>query len=289
MWSDASMSPDVARKTWRTLEPYHAQVYFAPEAQEEYLALGLDSSQNRAVGYFPARAAAMGAVTWPTVQATFFNFSAFACQFGITGVWDITSPEAVVAARLRGADRALRRMCGELLDDTSEAAELARTASEACTPYGRPLYAAHAGLDWPEPDHLVLWHATTLLREYRGDGHIAALVAAGLTGLEAAVLHVAMNDTWGRKGLQATRAYSDEEWDAAAASLAERGWLDADGAFTEEGRARREAIEATTDELAMAPWERIGEDGAARLRELVRPLSKAISDAGAFGRSGPKL
>ena len=282
------MNPDVARKTWRTTEAYHAMVYFAPEAKAEYVALGLDAESNAAVGYFPARAAAMGAVTWQTVQATFFNFSALACQFGITGVWDIATPESVLAARLRGADLALQRMCGDLLADTKEAADLARDAAAACTPYGRPLYAAHAGLDWPEPDHLVLWHAITLLREYRGDGHIAALVGAGLTGLEAAVLHVAMNDTWGRKALQATRAYSNEEWDAAAVSLAQRGWLDAEGGFTDEGRARREAIELQTDELAMAPWERIGEDGAARLRELVRPLSTAITESGAFGR-GPRL
>ena len=283
------MNPDVARQTWRTCEAYHAMVYFAPEAQQEYAAIGLDSKANRAVGYFPARAAAMGAVTWPTVQATFFNFSAVAVQFGIVGVWDVASPEQVLAARLRGADRALQRMCGELLNDTSEAAELAREAAEGCNPYGRPLYAAHAGQPWPEPAHLQLWQAITLLREFRGDGHIAALVGAGLTGLEAAVLHVAMDDTWGRKGLQATRVYTDQEWDGAVASLGERGWLDASGAFTEEGRARREALELQTDVLALAPWERIGEDGAARLRELVRPLSKAITDSGAFGKVGPTL
>jgi hypothetical protein len=98
-----------------------------------------------------------------------------------------------------------------------------------------------------------------------------------------------MGDTWSRQGLQATRAYSDEEWDAAVASLFERQWLDASGAFTQEGRGRREAIEAKTDELALAPWERIGEDGCARLRELVRPLSKAVSDAGTFGPVGPTL
>ena len=281
------MNPEVARKTWRTLEPYHAMVYFAPEAQAGYAALGLDASQNRAVGYFPARAAAMGAVSWQTVHATFFNFSPLACQFGIEGVWDITTPSAVLAARLEAADLALRRMCGDLLADLDEATDLARTAAAGCTPYGRPLYAAHAGLAWPDETHLQLWHAITLLREYRGDGHIAALVCAGLTGLEAAVLHVAMDDTWKRKGLQATRAYSDEEWDAATASLAERGWLDGEGAFTADGRARREAIEAQTDELSLAPWRLIGEDGAARLRELVRPLSQAINDSGAFGRSGP--
>ena len=264
-------------------------VYFAPEAQQEYAAIGLDSSANRAVGYFPARAAAMGAVTWPTVQATFFNFSAFAVQFGIEGVWDLVTPEQVLAARLRGANRALRRLCGDLLEHTAEAAELARRATEGCNSYGRPLYAAHAALAWPQEPHLQLWHAITLLREFRGDGHIAVLVGAGLTGLEAAVLHVAMGDTWSRKGLQSTRVYSDQEWEAAIAALSSRGWLDADGAFTEQGRARREALEAQTDELALAPWQLLGEAGAARLRELVSPLSTAIRENGGFGANGPKL
>ncbi len=284
------MNPDTARSTYRTLEPYHAMVYFVPEAQEEYATLGLDGKANRAVGYFPARAAAMGAVTWATVHATFFNFSAVAVQFGISGVWDIASPADVLAARLRGADRALTRICGDQLDDLDEAVGLARKAAEGCTPYGRPLYAAHAALPWPEPPHLQLWHAVSLLREFRGDGHIAALVGAGLTGLEAAILHVAMPDSpWNRKALQATRVYSDEEWDAAVASLDARGWLHPDGSLTEDGTARREAIELLTDELALPAWERIGEDGASRLRDLVRPLSHAISEAGTFGRMGPAL
>ncbi len=286
------VQPATARKTFKTLEPVHAMVYFVPEAQEEYAAIGLDSTQNRAVGYFPARAAAMGAVSWETVQATFFNFSAFAVQFGISGVWDIAAPADVLAARRRGADRALRRICGDLLDDSdaiNEAVALARKASEGCTPHGRPLYAAHAGLAWPEEPHLQLWHAITLLREFRGDGHIAALVCAGLSGLEAAVLHVAVGDTWNRKALQATRVYGDEEWDAAVASLGERGWLNQDGTFTEEGIARREAIEVQTDVLALAPWQQIGEDGCARLRDLVRPLSQAVADAGTFGAKGPTL
>lgn len=284
------MNPDIARQTHRTLEPVHGMIYFAPEPQQEYAAIGLDSSQNRAIGYFPARAAAMGAVTWQTVQATFFNFSALAVQSGMTGVWDIATPEQIVAARLRGADRALQRIGGALLDDLDEAVALARTATQGCTPFGRPLYAAQAGLSWPEKSHLQLWHALSLLREFRGDGHIAVLVSEGLTGLEAAVLHVAMlSALGGRKGLQGSRVYSDEEWDGAVASLAADGWLQADGTFTEEGRARRAAIELKTDELAMGPWEEIGEDGAARLRELVRPLSKAVSDAGTFGPVGLKL
>ena len=116
-----------------------------------------------------------------------------------------------------------------------------------------------------------------------------ALVAAGLTGLEAAILHVAFADTWTRQGLQSTRVYSDEQWDAAVESLRDRGWLDPDAKLTEEGHRRREAIEAQTDELAMAPWRHLGQERTDRLVELVRPLSRAISEAGAFGKRGPQL
>ena len=278
------MNPTVSRTMWRAMEPVHAMVYFAPEPQEEYLALGLDAKANRAVGYFPARAAAMGAVTWPVVQATFFNFSALAVQFGMAGVWDLTTPAQVSAARYRGVDRALRRSLGEAVAgvEMEEAADLARTASEGCTPYGRPLYAANAGLPWPVEPHLQLWHAITLLREFRGDGHIAALVADGLTGLQAAVMHVAQGDLWSRKALQTTRAYSDEEWDEAVAYLVARGWLTPEGGFTALGTERRQAVEDLTDELALPAWEHLGEQGCTRLAELTRPLSDLVIASGSF-------
>ena len=279
-----ALDPEVARNTWKALEPLHAMIYFTAEPQEEYQALGLDSKANRAVGYFPARAAAMGAVTDAVVQATFFNFSPLAVAFGMADVWTRVTPEQVQSARFRGADRALRRLCGDLLDgpDVVEAVELARTAAAGCTPYGRPLYAANAGLAWPQAPHLQLWHAITLLREFRGDGHICALVVDGLTGLEAAVLHVAQADLWTRGPLQATRAYSDEEWDGAVAALQVRGWLDGDAQFTDQGRAARQRVEDLTDRLALPSWERIGADGCTRLRELVAPLVKAVVDNGGF-------
>ena len=277
-----TVTPELARRTWQALEPYHAMIYFVPEAQEEYAALGFDVKGNRAAGYFPARAAAMGAVSVDLVQATFFNFSRFACEFGITGAWETATPAQLLEARYRAADRALRRLCGDLLDDVTEVVELARTAAEGCTPYGRPLYAANAGLAWPEEPHLQLFHAQTLLREYRGDGHIAALVVEQVSGLEAAVLHVAQGDSWKRSGLQATRAYSDEEWDGAVADLAERGWLQPDGTFTDEGRAARKRVEDRTDELSVPAYARLGADGCARLQELAAPLTKAVVDGGGF-------
>ena len=279
------MDPSVSRACWTTLEPVHAQVYFVPEAQEEYAALGFDLVANRAAGYFPARAAALGAVSAAVVRATFYNFSARAVEAGMEGAWQTTSPQALVEARYRAADRALRRLCGDLLDspEVAEAVELARTACEGCTPEGRPLYAGNAALPWPQTPHLQLFHAVTLLREFRGDGHIAALVLEGVTGLEAAVMHVAQGDTWTREPLRRTRGYSTQDWDAAVAGLHERGWLDAEERLTDDGRVVRQRVEDRTDLLALPAWERLGEDGCARLRALVRPLSRAVVDGGGLG------
>lgn len=283
------MQPSVSRVMWKATEPVHAMVYFAPEPQEEYRAIGLDSEANRAVGYFPPRAAAMGAVSWPVVQATFFNFSELAVQFGMAGVWDKVTPEQVTQARYRGVDRALRRALGDAIagPEIEEATALARTASEGCTPYGRPLYAANAGLAWPDEPHLQLWHAITLLREYRGDGHIAALVADGLTGLQAAIMHVVQGDLWSRKALQATRVYTDDEWDVAVAQLAERGLLTPDAKFTDLGTKHRQQVEDVTDELALPAWKHLGEQGCARLRELVQPLSDLVIASGSFPLAKP--
>ena len=280
------MDPSVSRACWRTLEPVHAMVYFAaPEIAEEYSALGFDLATNRAAAYFPARAAALGAVSTGVVQAVFYNFAPRAVSAGMGGAWQIVTPEQLVQARLRVADRALRRFCGELLDspDVAEAAELAREACTACTPEGRPLYAGGAALDWPESAPLQLFHGIGLLREFRGDGHVAALLAEGISGLEAGLLHVAQGDAWTREPLRKSRGWTTEQWEAAAAGLRERGWLDADGQFTDEGRAVRQRVEDRTDVLALPPWEQLGEQRCSRLRALVRPLSKAVVAAGGLG------
>lgn len=276
------MEAIVSRQCWKTLEPVHALVYFAAEAQEEYASLGYDVQANQAAGYFPARAAAMGAVTAGVVQATFFNFSAIAVVFGMDRAWEIATPQQVLEARYRAADRALRRLCGDLLDspDVLAAATLARTATTGCVPEGRPLYAGNASLQWPEVPHLALFHAITLLREFRGDGHVAALVLEGVTGLEAAIMHVAQGDSWTREPLRKTRGYTTEEWDAAASGLRDRGWLDGQDTFTEQGAEVRQRIEDNTDRLALPAWQALGEAGATRLRQLVRPLSSAVLDGG---------
>lgn len=275
------MDAAVARDMWRSLEPCHGIVYVAPQRAEVYARVGLDPG---AMSYIASRAAALGAVPAEVVRATFYDFfHPDVVRAVIPEAWRRAAPERIVGARLAVADSALRGILGPVVDgpEVAEAAELAREAADSCEPPGRPLFAAHAALPWPVEPHLVLWQAQTLLREYRGDGHVAALLAEGVSGLEAHVVYEATGAV-PRGVLQATRGWSDADWSAAGRRLHERGWLDAQGRLSEAGRAHRERLERRTDELMLAPWERLGPVRCRRLRELARPLSEALVTSGAF-------
>ncbi|MFC5012975.1 SCO6745 family protein [Nocardioides plantarum] len=276
------MDATVAGRTARTLETLHALCYFAPEVNDELVALGVRTGRAT---YFASRSAAMGAVGGGTVAATFFVFSPSLVAKFVPAVWSAASPEAVVAARRRAVDAAYRRLLGDEAlgsPEVAEAAELTRAAVAGADPAGRPLYAAHADLDWPTEPHLALWHGLTLLREYRGDGHVAALLAHGLTGLEALVTHTATGTGFTQPAAQLTRGWSEEQWAGAVASLAARGLMTDDGTLTEAGAALRTSVEAATDEMAVGPWATLGEDGRARLKEIGKPLVMRAVAAGAF-------
>ena len=282
------MDPTTARKTWRTLEPIHGLIYFAPEAADAYTALGLPAGR---AGYFASRAAAMGAVPAEVVIATFFNFYPPFVRETIPHAWSVASPEQIVEARFAAAGAALRRALGAAADgpDVAEAAALARIAAEAACawPEGRPLFAGHASLSWPDDPLLQLWHAQTLLREFRGDGHIAAMTIEGVSGVEALVIHGATGDV-SPSILQSSRQWPDEGWAAGVDRLRSRGWLTADGTLTDTGAAHRQWVEERTDLMSLAPYRALGDDRCARLRDLCRPLSKAIVDSGTFGfRAAP--
>ena len=281
------MEPLIARTTWRTLEPLHGMIYFVPEAAERYAAAGIT---NDRAGYFASRAAAMGEVAADVVIATFYNFHPDVVRRAIPHAWTEASATSLLAARLDAADAALRRALGDAIDgdEVTRAAEIAREAALVACEHleGRPLFAGHAGLDWPDAPHLVLWTAQTMLREFRGDGHIAALAVEGISGCEALVMHGASGDVPATV-LQASRAWSDDEWSATVDRLADRGLLDGSGAFTDAGRSLRQAIEDRTDRLAMLPYAAIGEERCAELRELARPLSKAVVDGGLLVPSRP--
>ncbi|WP_017537770.1 SCO6745 family protein [Nocardiopsis halophila] len=271
------IDPVLARKAWAALEPYHSGVYFSPEAQQKYQELGADPQHS----YFAARAAPMGPVPAEVVVSTFYNFCPDLVRRAVPAVWEAASPQDYVQARLSGMDASLRRILGDRVDgpEMRRAAELARTAAEAAAdmPEGRPLFAAHAALPWPEEPHLVLWHAQTLLREFRGDGHIALLVAGGRSGLEAVVLHAATGSVM-LKFLRASRAWPDAEWDAAVERLRAEGLVSEDGglALTDKGAEHRAELEAATDRLSAAPYAALGEEGCKELRTLGKPLGKEV-------------
>lgn len=276
-----SLSPADARRTWRSMEAVHGMIYFTPDAPPAYEAIGITSNRT---GYFASRAAAMGAVGAEVVIATFVNFHPGLVRRAMDGVWSKVTPAQVLEARLAAVDTSLRRAFGDELlasDDLATAAALLREAAlVACEhPEGRPLFAGHATLPWPDEPHLALWHAQTLLREFRGDGHVAALTVEGLGGLDALVSHAASGDVPAAV-LQATRAWSDDEWAAGVASMAERGLVNDDGSFTDAGRDQRTRIEAATDRLAVAPWAALGTERAARVRAVGKVLTERVMAAG---------
>jgi hypothetical protein len=276
------MDPRLAGRTARLLEPLHALGYFAPEVEAEVSGVGVRKGRG---SYFASRSAAMGRVGAGPVAATFYVFNPSLVAHFIPAAWDAASPDDVVAARYRGVSAAWTRLLGAealVADEVREAADLARTATDGCTVAGRPLYAAHADLAWPDEPHMALFHALTLLREHRGDGHVAALIGADLSGIEALVTHTATGKGFTQAAAQATRAWPDEEWAAAVAGLAERGLMTSDGELTEEGGALRTAVERRTEDSAFSPWEHLGEAGTARLTELCRPLVTTALTNGAF-------
>jgi len=273
------MDATVARKLYRALEPYHAMIYFIPEASQAYKAFGIGGR----MGYFASRGAAMGAVSAEMIISAFYNFNPGLVRSAIPAAWQRATPAQLIDARYGAADAALRRILGERIHspEVAEAAQLAREASSGCTLQGRITYAAHATLEWPSEPHMVLWHAVTLLREFRFGGHVAALLADGVGPCEALVMHAATGEV-SRQALQTTRSWSDEEWDTAAQNVREHGWLTPENTLTDEGKTHRDSVEQLTDQLALAPWQHLGDAKCDRLRELGRPLSRAIVDAKAI-------
>lgn len=271
-----------AGRVFRATNMLHSMIYFAPEGDEEYVAAGLRPGR---MGYFASRSAPMGAVGPEVVAATFFNFNPELIARHIPRAWSLVTPAAVLDARWRVADRALRRLLGEKIiasDEFAEATDLLTRAALQCRIEGRALFAGHAGLEWPTEPHLRLWHAVTLLREHRGDGHIAALVQARFSGLEALITHTATGRGFLVPAAKSLRMWSDEQWAGAQQSLQERGLLTADGALTPEGSALREGIERQTDEMSAGPWEGIDAQQVDRLVDYGKSLSRRLVAAGAF-------
>ncbi|MFE3176992.1 hypothetical protein ACFXPA_07240 [Amycolatopsis sp. NPDC059090] len=267
------MKPNPARNLWTATEPLHAVVYFAPEPAAAAKHVGL---RGWWMGYFAGRAAPLGPIGPEPVTSMFFGFAPGMVARALPDAWTFASPSDVVRTRVEAVEAALTRLLGS--EAVDELVTLLEKAVAACQFDARPLAAAWSAVPRPDRPLARLWLATAVLREHRGDGHVLAAVASGLTGLETTLTHIATGATT-REQVQRARGWTDEEWSAATENLVDRGLIDADG-LTPAGVEVRRTIEETTDRLAAAPLEALGPEGVDRVLELATPLSRRIIDRG---------
>lgn len=278
------IAPGAARRLWEALEPIHSSVYFAPEPQEALTAVGL---RGFWMTYFASRSAAMGRVSAPVVEATFANFHPDMIGRAIPDAWALADPGDVLAARLTGATEALGRLLGGA--PSSEDAELLGDrlldSLAQADPLGRPLFSAHVALPRPTDPVGLVWHAATVFREHRGDGHVAALTAEGVSGVAAHVLAVGRGVT-DRATQQGARRWSDDEWDTAAEGLRARRLVDPSGKLTDHGRDLVLRIETITDRRSAEALEPYEADLPAAL-EAAEALARTVLAAGAVPFPNP--
>ncbi|WP_191301208.1 SCO6745 family protein [Lentzea cavernae] len=256
-----------ARQLWLRFEPYHDVTYFTPESRAATDALGCKGGW---MGYFGMRAAPLGVASPELVTAVFYNFAPRMVSRALPDAWDVAAPSAYLEARLQGVDGALRRLLGSVgTPEIVEAAALAREAALAAPLAGRPLAAANRALPWPSEPHLALWHACTILREARGDGHVAALVAAGVGPCQALALY-AREHSLDPAYMRTARGWTVEEWEEV---------VDLPGDL--------DSVERATDAAALTPWKALGEAGTRRFIDLMTPLARRIASANEAMRVNP--
>ena len=243
--------------------------------------------------YFTARAAPLGRVGAGPVVAAFYNFHPAMVERAVPACWDALDPTEVTVRRAAAASAALRAVCtDEALGDLVAALPLLRSAAGRCTSPGRVLGGANSAL-WAsiagrvEPrggagrpiEVAEAWQACTTLREHRGDGHVAALVTHGVSGLGAHLLAA------GVAGLPAdllrdNRGWTAGQWDEELAAMVYRGLLDPDGRATAAGRAHHDSIEAMTDVLAEPAYAELSDWDVNGLSEAVRACAEQVQAAG---------
>lgn len=269
----------LARNLWRVTEPYHQLSYRSPEAEEQYVKLGLDRPELR---YFGSRLAALGPIGLNTAVAVLYGFAPTYVAKAIPELWSIADPKDISQARLTGAQHTLRRIIGQGTDtaDMRSAADIAKRFIEATNFAGRPVGAAHNDLPWPDSPAMVLWHTCTILREHRGDAHWAATSAEGIDPVECHILHAA-DGAMPADLLQRVSGWDDNAWNAAIDRLRTRGLLaTGDLTLTSEGSKIKWRIEDATDrDASQALWV-VGSDAVEDLTRLMAPWVAQIMESG---------
>lgn len=281
-------SMQIARTLWRTLEAIHASIYFSPLAMDAYTAAGIGEP---GFSYFAPRAAAMGAVDGGVVAAAFYFWEPSRVRRFIPAAWDLASPADIVDTRWGVAGEVVRSRAGSAIhrEDAVEATGILARAMDGIPVNGRPVYGGHASVPAPEDPVAAVWHWATLYREYRGDGHIAALQTLGIGPIEALLLNVATG-YFPEDRQKKSRAWGDEEWGTARARLVEGGvLLDRDGRLrlTDTGRELSDEIDQLTNQLSATPWLEVGTEAAARIVTLLEPWAESIVANGGVAYERP--
>jgi hypothetical protein len=278
------IDPSLTRAALRGGEAVFGAGLVCPAVLRALDGLGLSLRDLTEVN-FVTRSAPMGPVPAEVVQATFFNFNPDAITPIIPGAWQKATPNAILAAQAAAFSGPLAGALSSIDRDVlAELADLSRRAAEAAAPHreGRPLFAAMVSLPWPTEDHMIIWHAGKLLREHRGDGHLACLMVQGLSGIDALIVHEAFDPRVRGGILRSMRQWSTQAWAAALTDLRERGWLtdDEPPTLTDEGLRRRQWIEDRTDELAAVAYDSIGSVGIERMITIGAEVVAALKVGG---------
>ncbi|MDT4941493.1 MAG: hypothetical protein QOJ34_1582 [Pseudonocardiales bacterium] len=270
----------IARRMYELLEPICLVTFLADECNQELAALGHRTYWD---GYFASRAAPLGRVPAQVVHAAFYSFAEGEAARHIPSAWQTIPPEASVAARERGSAASLRRILGAELAGSPglvRAADLTTKAATSAPTEGRVMYAGMRTVPVPSDPVTRLWHSATMLREHRGDGHVAVLVGARVGGTEAHVLSALAQGIHPPESFGRIHHLPKKRLAAVMAGLRERGLVDAGGRFTDAGRETTQRIEALTDELAAAPYAALS---PAELDELVTELEPITATMVAAG------
>jgi helix-turn-helix protein len=269
-----------ARRMFELLEPICLVTYFADEPNQELAALGHRTYWD---GYFASRAAPLGRVPAQVVHAAFYSFADGEAARHIPSAWETVPPEVSFAAWRRGSAAAVRRIVGDELAGSpglARAADLTTKAAMSAPTGGRVMYAGWRTLPVPGDPVTRLWHSATMLREHRGDGHVAALVGARIGGTEAHILSAIEMGIHPPESFGRVHHLPQERLAEVMGGLRERGLVDADGRFTDAGRETKQRIEALTDELAAPPYDALSPAELDELISELEPLTAKLVAAG---------
>ena len=283
-----------ARRLRNAVEPLAAGIYFAPEAHDAYAALGFNGSPGAndgvqmpdGVAYFASRGACLGQVHGDVIAAAFGVFNPEIVIPMVDAAWRIATADQLLAARLEGARGSLSRMLGARPDGVERATELLRRGASAARGEGRHLFSGLRSLGWPGDPVGDLWRAADLVREHRGDSHIAAWISHGFDATEISLItepYIGLPmRTYAR-----SRGWSDAQFDAALERMTARGWF-RDGELTDAGHAAREAVEVATDRQEASIIDAVGDDFD-ELCGLLEPWADAVRDQKGYPSSAGQI